>query len=77
MKVPSFTVIRIRTIHWDKDPVYRLKNRITIYYYAYTDYLGIDISKQTFDVVNKSGKHYQLENSTKGFFKIQKNYYRQ
>ena len=34
---------------------------------TYTDYLSIDISKKTFDVVNKSGKHFQYENTTKGF----------
>lgn len=36
------------------------------------DYLGIDISKQTFDVVNKSGKHYQYENTSKGFLKFKR-----
>jgi len=40
--------------------------------HAYTDYLGIDISKQTFDVVNKTGKHYQFENTTEGFRKFKK-----
>lgn len=39
---------------------------------TYTEYLGIDISKQTFDVVNKSGKHWQYENTTKGFLKFKK-----
>lgn len=39
---------------------------------TYSDYLGIDISKQTFDVVNKSGKHYQYDNSSKGFSKFKK-----
>ncbi len=34
---------------------------------TYADYLGIDISKQTFDVVNKAGKHWQYANTTKGF----------
>lgn len=37
---------------------------------TYTEYLGIDISKQTFDVVNKSGKHCQYENTSKGFLKF-------
>jgi len=31
------------------------------------EYFGIDISKQTFDVVNKSGKHFKYENTSKGF----------
>ena len=39
---------------------------------TYTEYLGIDISKQTFDVVNKSGKHYQYENTSKGFLKFKR-----
>ncbi len=38
----------------------------------YTDYLGIDISKETFDVVNQSGKHSSYENNTKGFFRFRK-----
>jgi len=38
----------------------------------YTDYFGIDISKETFDVVNKSGKHFQFSNDTKGFAKFKK-----
>jgi len=38
----------------------------------YTEYFGIDISKQTFDVVNKAGKHFQYENTSKGFFKFKK-----
>ena len=29
---------------------------------TYSEYLGVDISKQTFDVVDKSGKHCQYEN---------------
>ncbi|RLD71698.1 MAG: IS110 family transposase, partial [Bacteroidetes bacterium] len=33
----------------------------------YTDYFGIDISKETFDVVNKNGKHFQFSNDIKGF----------
>lgn len=33
----------------------------------YTDYLGIDISKETFDVVNKAGKHLSFNNDPKGF----------
>lgn len=39
---------------------------------TYTDYLGIDISKQTFDVVNKFGKHWQYENTSKGFLKFKR-----
>ncbi len=39
---------------------------------TYTDYLGIDMSKQTFDVVNRAGKHYQYENTTKGFRKFKR-----
>jgi transposase len=39
---------------------------------TYTEYLGIDISKQTFDVVNKSGKHCQYENTSKGFLKFKR-----
>ena len=38
----------------------------------YTEYFGIDISKQTFDVVNKSGKHWQYENTAKGFLKFKR-----
>lgn len=38
----------------------------------FTDYLGIDISKETFDVVNKSGKHMQYSNDRKGFSKFVK-----
>lgn len=37
---------------------------------TYVDYLGIDISKQTFDVVNQKGKHFQYENTKKGFTKF-------
>jgi len=36
------------------------------------DYLGIDISKLTIDVVNQSGKHTQYENSPKGFTKLKR-----
>lgn len=36
----------------------------------YTDYLGIDISKETFDVVNKSCKHSHFDNDNKGFLKF-------
>ena len=39
---------------------------------TYTEYLGIDISKQTFDVVNQSGKHWQYENTSKGFLKFKR-----
>ncbi len=38
----------------------------------YTDYLGIDISKETFDVFDKSGKHSQYSNDPKGFSKFKK-----
>ncbi len=38
----------------------------------YTDYFGIDISKETFDVVNKKGKHSQFSNDAKGFVKFEK-----
>ncbi len=38
----------------------------------YTDYFGIDISKETFDVVNKNGKHFQFSNDTKGFTKFKR-----
>lgn len=38
----------------------------------YTDYLGIDISKDTFDVINKEGKHTQYSNNNKGFSKFYK-----
>jgi len=37
---------------------------------TYTNYFGIDISKETFDVVNKEGKHFQFSNDTKGFVKF-------
>ncbi len=33
----------------------------------YTDYLGVDISKETFDIVTKGGKHLQYCNNNKGF----------
>jgi len=36
----------------------------------YTDYFGIDISKETFDVVDKKGKHYQFLNDNRGFDKV-------
>lgn len=39
---------------------------------TYTDYLGIDISKLTFDVVNNSGKHSQYDNTKKGFSKFKR-----
>ena len=39
----------------------------------YSDYLGIDISKQTFDVLNQKGKHFQYKNSKKGFTQFKKN----
>jgi len=39
---------------------------------SYTEYFGIDISKQTFDVVNQSGKHWQYENTPKGFLKFKR-----
>jgi transposase len=38
----------------------------------FTDYLGIDISKETFDIVNKVGKHVQYSNNAKGFSKFYK-----
>lgn len=38
----------------------------------FTDFLGIDISKETFDVVNKAGKHVQFSNDNKGFSKFRK-----
>ena len=38
----------------------------------YTDYFGIDISKETFDVVDKKGKHYQFLNDNRGFAKFKK-----
>jgi transposase len=38
----------------------------------YTDYLGIDISKETFDVLDKSGKHSQYSNNRKGFYRFKK-----
>ena len=38
----------------------------------YTDYFGIDISKETFDVVNKRGQHFQFSNDTKGFTRFNK-----
>lgn len=36
----------------------------------YNGYLGIDISKDTFDVVNDSGKHFRYCNDDKGFTKF-------
>ena len=39
---------------------------------TYNDYLGIDISKLTFDVVNQLGKHMQYSNDSKGFNKFTK-----
>jgi len=38
----------------------------------YNDYLGIDISKETFDVINKEGKHLQYCNNNKGFLRFYK-----
>jgi len=38
----------------------------------YTDYLGIDISKKTFDVTTKSGNHFKYENTKKGFAKFKR-----
>jgi len=38
----------------------------------YTDYLGIDISKETFDVVNKAGNHSSFNNDSKSFSKFYK-----
>ena len=38
----------------------------------YTDYLGFDISKETFDVVNKKKVHTQYTNDTKGFSNLYK-----
>ncbi len=38
----------------------------------YNNYLGIDISKETFDVVNKEGKHSQYFNNKKSFSKFYK-----
>lgn len=39
---------------------------------TYTDYLGIDISKNSFDVVNQQGQHFQYSNTPKGFTKFKK-----
>ncbi|MDA3854221.1 MAG: IS110 family transposase [Bacteroidales bacterium] len=38
----------------------------------YTDYFGIDVSKETFDVTNKEGKHLHYSNNKKGFLKFHK-----
>jgi len=38
----------------------------------FKDYIGIDISKETFDVINKEGKHSQYRNDNKGFLKFYK-----
>lgn len=38
----------------------------------YRDYFGIDISKETFDVVNQAGKHYRYSNTSKGFSAFRK-----
>lgn len=38
----------------------------------YSDYLGIDISKETFDVINKEGKHSRYCNNNKGFLRFHK-----
>jgi len=35
--------------------------------YKYNKFFGIDISKDVFDVVNTDDKHYQFDNSVKGF----------
>ena len=40
---------------------------------TYTDYLGIDISKETFDVVDVKGNYSQYSNNPKGFVKLKKN----
>ncbi len=39
---------------------------------TYTNYLGIDISKNTFDVVNQTGKHLTYSNDLVGFRKFKK-----
>ncbi len=39
---------------------------------TYKDYLGIDISKETFDVVNQVGKHTSYSNNSKGFSKFKR-----
>ena len=39
---------------------------------TYTDYLGIDISKETFDVVDVKGNYSQYSNNPKGFVKLKK-----
>ena len=36
----------------------------------YTEILGVDISKETFDVVDIKGNHKQYKNETKGFSKF-------
>jgi len=39
---------------------------------TYADYLGIDISKNSFDVVNQQGQHFQFSNTQKGFAEFKK-----
>ncbi len=39
---------------------------------TYTDHLGIDISKLTFDVVDQTGRHRQYDNTAKGFAQFKK-----
>ena len=38
----------------------------------YTDYLGIDVSKLSLDVMNIEGEHFQFSNDLKGFKKLTK-----
>jgi len=39
---------------------------------TYKNHYGIDISKETFDIVDKSGKHLQYSNTSKGFSKFKR-----
>lgn len=39
---------------------------------GYSDYIGIDVSKQTIDVVNVEQEHFQLSNDLNGFRKLLK-----
>jgi transposase len=39
---------------------------------VYNDCLGIDVSKEKFDVVGKTGKHLHYENNSKGFSRFHK-----
>lgn len=39
---------------------------------TYTDYLGIDVSKKTLDVVNSDGTHFEFANDVSGFKKLHK-----